>query len=85
MCGKLLLHGQTNFLRMIWKFNSVFNPELQMADHARPVQYQLPLRPEGAPVADKRSQYVHRPAGRRSRSLDDAMQQFVDATRAGAG
>ena len=25
----LLLHGQTNFLRMIWKFNSVFNPALQ--------------------------------------------------------
>ncbi len=43
---KLLLRGQTNFLRMIWKFNSVFNPALQMGDHARPVRYELPPRPE---------------------------------------
>ena len=85
IAGKLLLHGQTNFLRMIWKFNSVFNPALQLADHARPVQYQLPLRPEFAITAEKRALYVHRPAGRRGRTLDDATEQFVDATRSGAG
>jgi len=83
--GKLLLHGQTNFLRMIWKFNSVFNPALQMADHARPVQYELPVRPDFAAVADKRRLYVHKPAGRRGRALDDATEQFVDVTRSGAG
>jgi hopanoid C-3 methylase HpnR len=82
---KLLLHGQTNFLRMIWKFNSVFNPALQMADHARPVQYELPVRPAFAAVADKRALYVHKPAGRRGRVLDDATEQFVDASRSGAG
>lgn len=84
IAGKLLLHGQTNFLRMIWKFNSVFNPALQLADHARPVQYELPLRPEFNPAADKRTLYVHRPSGRRGRTLDDATEQFVDATRSGA-
>jgi hopanoid C-3 methylase HpnR len=80
-----LLHGQTNFLRMIWKFNSVFNPALQMADHARPVRYEMPLRPAVAAVADKRALYVHKPAERRGRTLDDATEQFVDATRSGAG
>jgi hypothetical protein len=69
---------------MIWKFNSVFNPALQMADHARPVHYELPQRPDFAAVADKRALYVHRPAGRRGRTLDDATEQFVDATRSGA-
>ena len=82
--SRLLLRGQTNFLRMIWKFNSVFNPALQMADHARPVQYQLPERPEGAAVADKRTMYIHQPACRRSRTIDEATERFVDATRAGA-
>jgi hopanoid C-3 methylase HpnR len=85
IAGKLLLHGQTNFLRMIWKFNSVFNPALQMADHARPVRYELPVRPAFVEVADKRALYVHKPAGRRGRTLDDATEQFVDATRSGAG
>jgi hopanoid C-3 methylase HpnR len=83
--SKLLLRGQTNFVRMIWNFNSVFNPALQMADHARPVKYELPQRPEATTLADKRALYVHRPAGRRSRTLDDATEQFVDATRVGAG
>ncbi len=83
--GKLLLRGQLNFLRMIWKFKSVFDPALQMADHARPVRYELPLRPESAAVADKRALYVHKPAGRHGRVLDDATEQFVDTTRSGVG
>ena len=32
-----LLRGQTNFLRMIWKFNSVYRPDLQVADHQQPI------------------------------------------------
>jgi len=84
IAGKLLLRGQTNFLRMIWNFNSVFDPMLQMADHARPVQYELPQRPEFAAAANKRALYVHRPTGRRRRTLDDATERFVDATRSGA-
>ncbi len=37
----LLMRGQTNFLRMLWRFDSVFDPKLQMADHARPVRYSM--------------------------------------------
>jgi hopanoid C-3 methylase HpnR len=43
IAGKLLLRGQTNFVRMLWKFNSVYNPERQFAEHARPVKYQMRL------------------------------------------
>jgi hopanoid C-3 methylase HpnR len=81
----LLLHGQTNFVRMLWKFNSVFNPALQMQDHQREVRYELPLPP--VPAAGKinpRSLYIHRPAGRHSRAIDNATERFVDQTRMGA-
>jgi hopanoid C-3 methylase len=86
-CGtaaRLLLRGQTNFLRMMWKFNSVFNPALQLADHAREVRYELPLPPPVGSVTDKRALYIHRPLDRRSRTLDEATETFVDATRLGA-
>jgi hopanoid C-3 methylase HpnR len=33
----LLARGQTNFVKMLFKFNSVYNPKLQLADHERPV------------------------------------------------
>jgi magnesium-protoporphyrin IX monomethyl ester (oxidative) cyclase len=61
--GKNLAHGQTNFARMLWKFNTVYNPERQLADHRRPVRYELPLRTH-AGVADRKMLYVlnRRPA-----------------------
>ena len=37
----LALRGQTNFLRMLWQFNRVYNPERQYADHFRPVRYRM--------------------------------------------
>ncbi|MBV9756303.1 MAG: hopanoid C-3 methylase HpnR [Alphaproteobacteria bacterium] len=86
IAARHLLHGQTNFLRMLWKFNAVYDPALQLADHAQPVRYELPAPPphtEGA--LDKRALYIHRPAGRRGRAIDDATERFVDATRMGAG
>jgi hypothetical protein len=49
------------------------------------VKYELPLPPVGATLADKQTMYIHKPTGPRSRTLDDATEQFVDATRAGAG
>jgi magnesium-protoporphyrin IX monomethyl ester (oxidative) cyclase len=54
--GRTLLRGQTNFARMLWKFNGVYNPERQLADHRRPVRYELP-RP--VDVGDRRQLYVH--------------------------
>src|SRR2546427_174769 len=43
----LLLRGQTNFLRSIWKFSRVYNAERQYGDHQRPVTYAM--RPPQAP------------------------------------
>jgi hopanoid C-3 methylase HpnR len=81
VAAKRLLRGQTNFVTSLWKFNSVFNARQQLADHARPVRYELPHWGREAVGADKRALYVHQPPKRRSRVLDDATQRFVDATR----
>ncbi|HSD50810.1 MAG TPA: hypothetical protein VLG48_05325, partial [Candidatus Methylomirabilis sp.] len=51
LAAGLLLKGQTNFVRMLWRFNKVYHPELQLADHRRPVKYEMRL-PE-APVNGK--------------------------------
>jgi hopanoid C-3 methylase len=61
----LALRGQTNFLRMLWRFHRVYNAERQYADHARPVTYAM--RPPPAPGALRprpRDLYVHPAAGR---------------------
>jgi len=80
-----LLRGQTNFLKSIWKFNSVYDPRLQLADHKMPVQYEIGLPPASAPHGkpDPQLLYVHPPQGRRGRAIDDPTEQFVDATRMG--
>jgi hopanoid C-3 methylase len=83
LATKLALRGQTNFLTMIWRFNSVFNPALQMADHARTPRYEMPPQPEADSRFDKRLMYVHVPAGRRSRAIDDGTERFVEETRSG--
>lgn len=43
IAARLLLRGQTNFVRMLWKFNSVYHPELQLSDHHQPVKYEMRL------------------------------------------
>jgi magnesium-protoporphyrin IX monomethyl ester (oxidative) cyclase len=57
---RILMHGQTNFARMIWKFNKVYNAERQFRDHQQPVRYELPV-PEQHAVAprDGRELYIH--------------------------
>lgn len=39
--ARLALRGQTNFLRMLWRFAHVYNAGRQYADHARPVTYAM--------------------------------------------
>lgn len=58
-----LARGHTNFARMLWRFNRVHNPRRQLADHARPVTYELPL-PRRIDVGDRRQLYVHTRSGR---------------------
>ena len=58
-----------------------------LADHARPVHYELPLppRPQADAPATKASQlYIHAPRGRAGRSIDDATEHFVEGSRMGA-
>jgi hopanoid C-3 methylase HpnR len=80
-----LLRGQTNFLKSLWKFNSVFNPELQLADHRRPVKYEMSLPPERSEQKFKpQTLYVHEIRERKPRALDEATERFVDESRTGA-
>jgi magnesium-protoporphyrin IX monomethyl ester (oxidative) cyclase len=54
-----LAHGQTNFARMIWRFNSVYNPDRQLADHRREVRYELPLPVHAEHGAGRQMLYLH--------------------------
>lgn len=44
LVGGLLLHGQTNFVRSLWKFNSVYDAAKLFHDHLEPVCYEIPAR-----------------------------------------
>jgi hypothetical protein len=57
-----------------------------LADHARPVHYELPLppAPQTAVASAKTNPlYIHTPRGRAGRSIDDSTERFVDETRMG--
>jgi len=79
-----LLHGQTNFVKMLWKFNSVYNPNLQIEDHRQPVKYEITLPPDQQEKIDRKSLYIHTAKGRQGRQIDASTEAFVDATRMGA-
>ncbi len=60
--ARLLLRGQTNFIRMLWKFNSVYGHERQYRDHLRPAKYLMDpprLHTSSRPSGDQL--YIHRP------------------------
>jgi hopanoid C-3 methylase HpnR len=62
LAGGLLAQGQTNFLKMLWKFNSVYNAERLLNDHRLPVRYEIPQRVIRADVKAKevtKDLYVH--------------------------
>ncbi|HUC69910.1 MAG TPA: hopanoid C-3 methylase HpnR [Stellaceae bacterium] len=83
--ARLLLRGQTNFVRSLFQLNKVYRPELLRADHDAPVSYEIPL-PPSAPArrVSAASLYVHAPRGRRGRAIDAATEEFVDETRMGS-
>lgn len=83
--ASLLLRGQTNFVKMLWRFNSVYDPELLLADHRKAVDYQIALPPPAKESVDPRQLYVHSARGRPGRAIDDATERFVQETRIGAG
>jgi hypothetical protein len=82
-----LVRGQTNFVRGIMNYKKVYSVEKMLADHARPVHYELPLppRPETVTRPAKAAQlYIHAHRGRAGRHVDDATEKFVEETRMGA-
>ena len=81
---RLLLRGQTNFVKSLFKLNSVYRTDLLLADHARPAEYEIPLPPPADNKAAGRALYIHAPRGRVGRAIDAATEQFVDETRMGA-
>jgi hopanoid C-3 methylase HpnR len=60
----LALRGQTNFIKMLWRFSSVYNVNRQLADHSRPMTYAM--RPPAAPMVKPRARdlYIHVGAGK---------------------
>src|SRR5205823_1884298 len=56
-----LRRGQINLIRGMMNYKKVYNVEKMLADHARPVRYELPTRVEpNAPIA-KPALYIHAP------------------------
>ncbi len=69
-----LIRGQTNFIRGIRKYNKIYSIEKMLADHARPVRYELPFPPgpgTNAPAAKAPQLYIHTNRGRKGRSIDE--------------
>lgn len=60
LVSRLLVRGQTNFARMLWKFSRVYNPDRLYAEHQRPVRYQLPEpTPQAVGPRDRKQLYIH--------------------------
>ena len=68
---------------MIWKFNSVYRPDLQLADHRQPITYEIDLPPPSTATVDRDGLYIHTSSGRKGRQIDHHTEEFVDATRMG--
>jgi magnesium-protoporphyrin IX monomethyl ester (oxidative) cyclase len=68
-----LARGQINFIRGIMKYKKVYNVEKMLADHARPVRYELPLRAEGNVPISGPSLYIHAHRGRADRRIEKSM------------
>src|SRR5712691_2925088 len=60
IAGRLMLRGQTNFVRSLWKFSRVYSADRQYGDHARPVRYAM--RPPAVQLARPKASdlFVHR-------------------------
>ena len=62
------VRGQTNYLRMLWKFGSVYNAQRQYGDHGHPVTYAMRPRRPTAGKPSGAQLYVHEPAAPRRAS-----------------
>lgn len=62
LAGGLLLRGQTNFVKSLWKFNSVYNADRLLDDHRQPLRYEIPQRTIRSQVRTE-DLYVHAAQG----------------------
>ncbi|MFF9691080.1 hopanoid C-3 methylase HpnR [Streptomyces sp. NPDC014623] len=69
--GRNLVRGQTNFARMLWKFGSVYNVQRQLADHHKPVRYELPLPQHGVTPPARQDLFIHTRAASHPRTQAD--------------
>ena len=68
-----LMRGQTNFVRMLWKFKQVYNPQRQYADHFQEVKYNLSSPPMQSHAKPKAAElYVHQPRPPQRRAAGEA-------------
>jgi hopanoid C-3 methylase len=85
IAARLVLRGQTNFVKSLFRLGSVYRPELLLADHSAPAVYQIPLPPNATDKhrRDGNSLYIHAPRGRKGRTIDLATERFVEQGRTG--
>ena len=56
-----LAHGQSNFVKMLWKFNDVYDPARLLGDHERECQYAIRIPAQASEQKfDVTQLYVHR-------------------------
>ncbi|MGH7948183.1 MAG: hopanoid C-3 methylase HpnR, partial [Candidatus Binataceae bacterium] len=69
IAAKLAMQGQFNFLQMLWKFNKVYNPERQFAEHSKPVKYAMrPPREHTDARPTAAELYIHPPGKQHGRA-----------------
>jgi hopanoid C-3 methylase HpnR len=84
LAARHLMRGQTNFVKMLWKFNSVYNPKRQLANHQRPVSYEMSVPQSAQETVNSKLLYILPSKGRRGRAVDDSTEQFIETTRMGS-
>ena len=55
------MRGQTNFVKMLWKFGGQYNVQKLLRDHQEETRYPIALPAQKAEKVDARSLYVLRP------------------------
>ncbi len=59
---RALMRGQTNYVKMLWKFAKVVNENRQYADHQRPVKYEMRPPKPAVLKPNPAELFVHMPA-----------------------
>jgi len=70
--SRQLIRGQTNFLKMLFRFRKVFDAKRFHDDHSRPVRYELRTPSQYRSKPTREDLVVHRPPARRTRRVPSA-------------